>query len=332
MPLPAAPNPNVRATRASLGEHSRPGGYPPDMNDDSRQQRQSVWTRHWATGAPHSCAGTYAETYGGSIGSFWSKVHEDTPSGARVLDIATGSGALPRLLLQLRPDLPLQLDAVDLAVGEPAWVRARQPERAGRVRFHGAVSAESLPFADDSFDLVISQYGLEYADPSRSVSELLRVLAPGGSVAMVLHHAEARPVTLAAVEITHIDWLRGADGLLTAARDMLAPMALAATPAGRAQLDREPRAHEARERFNRAQDELARRSTPADGADILGEVQDNVAQLLSLAMRQGVEASLRAWLQVDEALARTLRSIVLKEVSNERGELRQYSALSVVMS
>ena len=51
------------------------------MDDDTRQQRQAVWTRHWATGAAHSCAGTYADTYGGAIADFWRGVHADTAPG-----------------------------------------------------------------------------------------------------------------------------------------------------------------------------------------------------------------------------------------------------------
>lgn len=273
------------------------------MDDASRQHRQAVWTRHWASGAAHSCAGSYAETYGGDIERFWRSVMAHTAAGSRVLDIATGSGALPRLWLAQQPALPLHIDAVDLAGGTPAWAQALPAAQARRLHFHAGVSAEALPFADGCFDLVASQYGLEYADLARAVPELLRVRARAGRVALVMHHAQSRPVTLAAVEIAHIDWLRGPEGLLGATREMLGPMALAATAAGRVQLSQDPKADAVREAFNQAQDALQARTATPDGADILGEVQDQVAQLLNLAVQRGAEAARLAWVQVDRQLA-----------------------------
>lgn len=266
-------------------------------------RRQAVWTRHWATGAAHSCAGSYTDTYGGAIAAFWAGLHAHTAAGARVLDIATGSGALPRLLLHLRPALDLRIDAVDLAEPATGWLRKLPAAQAARVRFHGGVGAERLPFADGAFDLVLSQYGLEYADMALALPELLRVRAPRGRIGLVMHDADSRPVQLAAVEIAHIDWLRGPEGLLPACAAMLAPMALAATLEGRARLAGDAAADAARERFNAAQDGLATRARAApDGADVLGEVQDAVAQLLGLAARQGEAVARHAWQALDLSL------------------------------
>lgn len=44
--------------------------------------------------------------------------------------------------------------------------------------------AQSLPFADGSFDLILSDYGgMSWADPYRTVPEVARVLRPGGQLA-----------------------------------------------------------------------------------------------------------------------------------------------------
>jgi SAM-dependent methyltransferase len=45
--------------------------------------------------------------------------------------------------------------------------------------------AEDLPFADDSFDVVLSTFGVMFApDQERTASELIRVVRPGGRIGM----------------------------------------------------------------------------------------------------------------------------------------------------
>jgi SAM-dependent methyltransferase len=52
-----------------------------------------------------------------------------------------------------------------------------------RVDFHEG-DAESLPFADAAFDVVLSQFGHMFAPrPEVALSEMLRVLKPGGTIA-----------------------------------------------------------------------------------------------------------------------------------------------------
>jgi SAM-dependent methyltransferase len=47
--------------------------------------------------------------------------------------------------------------------------------------------AESLPFPDQSFDIVLSQFGLMFfADRRRALREMLRILAPGGRLAVAV--------------------------------------------------------------------------------------------------------------------------------------------------
>jgi ubiquinone/menaquinone biosynthesis C-methylase UbiE len=276
------------------------------MKDESttqRAHRQAVWARHWASGAAHSCAGSYDQTYGGAIASFWQEVHALTAPGSRLLDIATGNGALPRLLLQMRPELDVQIDAVDIVPMVPAWVHALPAAQAGRLRFHTEVAAESLPFPAASADLIVSQYGLEYADLARAVPELTRVRAPHGRIALVMHHAASRPVTLAAVEMGHIEWLRSPQGLLATAAAMVEPMARAASEAGRAALAGDAVALAARARFNAAQEELVERARATDGADVLFEARQAVVELLNLARQQGHEAAGRAWAVLDITMA-----------------------------
>ncbi len=93
----------------------------------------------------------------------------------RVLDAGAGTGALTRRLAQALPDVHPVL--VDISPGMLA--------RAGDLHDTRAVaSVAALPFADSSFDIVMSAWVIETVDsPSAAVAEMLRVLRPGGLLA-----------------------------------------------------------------------------------------------------------------------------------------------------
>jgi SAM-dependent methyltransferase len=277
------------------------------MNDSIPEgvdrSRREAWSRYWARGAPHSCVGTYGDRYGGAIAAFWKDVFADLPAVARVLDVATGNGALPRLLLDNCSQPGVTCDAVDIATVQLPWLASAAPAERNRVRLHDGVDAGALPFADHTFDLAVSQYGLEYTDLESSVPELLRVLTPGGAVALVLHHAQGRPATLAAIEIDHIRWLTAEGGWFDATAAMIEPMARASTFGGRASLQGDARAAAARERFNRAQNDLSARGLGQDGADVLFEVREAAMAVFALAGREGFEAADAALAGLREELA-----------------------------
>ena len=94
--------------------------------------------------------------------------------GSRVLDAGCGTGTLSRRMLEIEPGIDLTL--VDLS----AEMLARAADVNGR-RLGGSVL--DLPFADESFDVVVSAWVIETVpDPMRAVSECLRVLAADGQV------------------------------------------------------------------------------------------------------------------------------------------------------
>jgi SAM-dependent methyltransferase len=69
---------------------------------------------------------------------------------------------------------------IDLSVEQLATARRLQLEHGVEFPLHEG-SAEHLPFADESFDLAISEYGAcLWADPYLWVPEAARVLRPGG--------------------------------------------------------------------------------------------------------------------------------------------------------
>lgn len=97
--------------------------------------------------------------------------------GSRVLDVGAGQGGC---LLEL---LDRGADAVGIEPGSEfaALARLRLGEAGHDLARLRNVPGETLPFPDCSFDYVISLQVLEHVrDPAAIVSEMLRVLKPGG--------------------------------------------------------------------------------------------------------------------------------------------------------
>jgi len=104
----------------------------------------------------------------------------DLRAGSRVLDVAAGNGnatlaAARRFARVTSTDYVPEL----LARGKERADAERLP-----VSFQQA-DAEALPFADGSFDVALSTFGVMFApDQERAASELARVVIPGGRIGL----------------------------------------------------------------------------------------------------------------------------------------------------
>lgn len=104
----------------------------------------------------------------------------DPRPGQRVLDVACGSGTAALVAerrycevtgLDYVPELIERAEARALANGQTVDFRVGD--------------AQEMPFPDDSFDVVLSVYGVQFApDQERTARELLRVCKPGGRIGL----------------------------------------------------------------------------------------------------------------------------------------------------
>ena len=105
----------------------------------------------------------------------------DVRTGQRVLDVAAGSGnaAIPAA------EAGAIVTASDLTPELFEAGRAVAAERGAELDWVEA-DAEAMPFADNSFDVVMSCVGAMFA-PHHQVTadELIRVVRPGGTIAMI---------------------------------------------------------------------------------------------------------------------------------------------------
>jgi ubiquinone/menaquinone biosynthesis C-methylase UbiE len=96
-------------------------------------------------------------------------------SGERVLDVACGTGIVARLAAE-RVGNKGKIAGLDLNPAMLAVAKSVSPQ----VEWHEA-SAESMPFSDEAFDVVLCQFGLMFMpDKSAVLREMRRVLVSGG--------------------------------------------------------------------------------------------------------------------------------------------------------
>jgi SAM-dependent methyltransferase len=100
----------------------------------------------------------------------------DLRAGASVLDVAAGNGNATLAAARRW----CEVTSTDYFGGLLAVARRRAEAEGQSIKFQEA-DAENLPFADGSFDVVLSTFGVMFTpDQGKSSSELGRVCKPGG--------------------------------------------------------------------------------------------------------------------------------------------------------
>jgi ubiquinone/menaquinone biosynthesis C-methylase UbiE len=98
--------------------------------------------------------------------------------GVRLLDVATGPGYAAARAAERGASVV----GVDIADEMVALASRLHPQLEFRI-----ASADALPFADDSFDAVVANFALlHFARPELAAAELVRVLVPGGRLALTV--------------------------------------------------------------------------------------------------------------------------------------------------
>lgn len=181
------------------------------------------WRNYWKEDRHASCVPENPATER-EIGEHWINTFCGSADGSRILDIGTGNGIVlaHAATAATRAGKIFRLNGIDLADINPVRYVRDLPECLRKANFVGGVAAESVPFSDACFDVVVSQYGLEYADLEAALGEVERVLVSGGQLHWLAHSTQSVVVTQNQDQSKQVDYLLSADSPMQAMRLLVA--------------------------------------------------------------------------------------------------------------
>ncbi len=260
-----------------------------------RKLDDSEWLQFWRHGSVTTFERSGNPNYDGEIREFWDRQFATLTREARVVDLATGNGAVAFLAAEysVKHDMRFAIEALDKAGIDPeqhAGHAEAVRQWLGQVRFRGNAPNERTGLDSDSVDLVTSQYGFEYGDPAASAREVVRILKPGGRIALITHHATSVLVREAREGLEQNRLCLGRERLLEKAGQVVEAMTSASSAFEQRLLRRDGKAEHLRRKLNASVDRVQQQ---AAGFRDPGAGIGFILQGLSAAFASGMEVSQR---------------------------------------
>jgi len=140
---------------------------------------ESWWQQPWIWS---SYSDLYAED---TFCNHWAKFFRSISPDARILDIGTGVFTLPRMAFFSG------IESFNFVAIDPAEPYQLYPDLLNVKEFH-KIKAEDMMFPENSFDAVISCFGIEYSNLEKTLEKVYAVLKPGGKVFFIMHHPNSQ--------------------------------------------------------------------------------------------------------------------------------------------
>ena len=205
------------------------------------------WQQYWKQAVVSSFGETEPDWYRQELLPFWENLFSGLPDGVRVLDIATGNGAVTRIAASVREreQKQFELQAVD------------------RVETVSVPGVELLPPSpletltnEQRYNLVTAQFGLEYSRIDQSLPAIAQLLEPEGGLVVIAHHIDSRISHFSREEMKQYRAIFRQQDLFPRLEKLLKIMGDIRNPRQRQQLAANPRAQAARKAVNRSISQL----------------------------------------------------------------------------
>lgn len=177
----------------------------------NQQNDTNAWSLYWSEDRLYSCVAQSSDEDQKILNKLWQDFSQELEPSSRLLDLATGNGAVADALLSVNH--ALQVDAIDKASIDPKKF-LKKYENLHSVHFHADTDIFDLPFEAPAFDAITSQFGIEYAGLESASLNVMNYLKVGGRFQFVIHHADSGIILSSMNKILELEQLTQESGIL----------------------------------------------------------------------------------------------------------------------
>lgn len=245
------------------------------------------WSQFWNRDSVTTFVRPFDGNYDGEFADFWNAQFARLADGARIVDLATGNGAIALLAQQYAVDhgKTFEILGIDYAQIDPASVLAAHEQLQPllpAIEFRGGVRIEASGLDDDHVDLLTSQYGFEYADTDKAVAEAWRVLKAGGRMALIVHHDGSTVVEHAREGLDQVQFCLNKEEIDKRVVALVKTIGTAATVEERQALKENPKGESLRKKLNASLARIKQRSRRYRDPDgFMGVMVPNMLKVFS---------------------------------------------------
>lgn len=246
-------------------------------------QKHDAWARFWRTGSLTSFGDRFSAGYQGGIRALWTEFFAALPDAAVVADFGAGNGALEEIAQKhcAERNRALLVHAFDLAPELPARFRDESANNRCVIEWHPATANEFTGLDDSSVDAITGNYAFEYGDMAATITEIARILKPGGQCRFLLHHVDSNIIRNAQSELALLDAELAKGGFLDAVRDFLREFGDIRKPGQFEKMKRSGRAEPWRRRMNETHQHALQYATTENVVLLVRQIMQWTGQLVS---------------------------------------------------
>lgn len=177
-----------------------------------------LWSNYWQQGHKTSFGNSFTEEYDGTISIFWNKVFNELSRGQKILDLCTGNASLIYIAQKGCVNFENNVwHGVDYAKIYVDKELAELPN----VKLIEQTSIEDLILTQKYYDLVISNFGIEYSQLNKSIEQVSEVIKDSGILKLVCHHKDSILIKENSKELEIVSSLLEKKGVMQSLYSML---------------------------------------------------------------------------------------------------------------
>jgi len=182
---------------------------------------KSHWTQYWQQGHKTSFGENLQNNYQGKLRQHWLDIFASLQPSQSVLDLCTGNATL----IRLAKDLANNFESIHFTGVDYAKIEIDESfSNLENIKFLDSINVESLPFNKATFELVISNFGVEYSELDLTIPEISRVLKKGGRIELICHHEQSSLITESRQCVEMLAKIHQSDGVLMTLKKLVAEL------------------------------------------------------------------------------------------------------------